>query len=119
MEKKKLFGLTLSELSEVVRDASLPPYAAKQIAGWLYHRGAPAIGAMTDLSTAARKITERIMKRALTRLYLNHLPVTAQRSISFVLAKTGSLKRSLFLTMTGQPSACRYSWAAAWDAVSA
>ncbi|MFZ1271234.1 MAG: radical SAM protein, partial [Bacteroidales bacterium] len=59
MEKKKLFGLTLSELSEVVRDASLPPYAAKQIAGWLYHRGAPAIGAMTDLSLAARKILEK------------------------------------------------------------
>lgn len=54
MEKKKLFGLTLIELSGVARDASLPPYAAKQIAGWLYRRGAPAISGMTDLSLAAR-----------------------------------------------------------------
>lgn len=54
MEKKKLFGLTPGELSEVAESASLPPYAAKQIAGWLYRRGAPEIIAMTDLSLAAR-----------------------------------------------------------------
>ena len=59
MEKKKLFGLTLNELSEVVKDASLPPYAAKQIAGWLYRREAPHISAMTDLSLAARGILEK------------------------------------------------------------
>ena len=59
MEKKRLFGKTLAELSVVVREASLPPYAAKQIAGWLYRRGAPEIRGMTDLSLTARSRLEQ------------------------------------------------------------
>lgn len=59
MEKKRLFGKTLAELSVVVREASLPPYAAKQIAGWLYRRGAPEIRGMTDLSLTARSLLEQ------------------------------------------------------------
>ena len=56
MEKKRLFGKTLPELSVIVRESSLPPYAAKQIAGWLYRRGAPEISGMTDLSLSARNL---------------------------------------------------------------
>jgi len=56
MEKKRLFGKTLPELSVIVRELSLPPYAAKQIAGWLYRRGAPEISGMTDLSLSARNL---------------------------------------------------------------
>ena len=59
MEKKRLFGKTLAELSVVVREASLPPYSAKQIAGWLYRRGAPEIRGMTDLSLTARSRLEQ------------------------------------------------------------
>lgn len=58
MEKKRLFGRTLPELSLIVREASLPPYSAKQIAGWLYRRGAPDIMGMTDLSLTARNLLE-------------------------------------------------------------
>lgn len=58
MEKKRLFGSTIGELSEIVKAASLPPYSAKQIAGWLYRRGAPEISAMTDLSLTARSLLE-------------------------------------------------------------
>lgn len=58
MEKKRLFGKTLPELSLIVREASLPPYSAKQIAGWLYRRGAPDIMGMTDLSLTARNLLE-------------------------------------------------------------
>jgi 23S rRNA (adenine2503-C2)-methyltransferase len=56
MEKKRLFGKTLPELSVIVRELLLPPYAAKQIAGWLYRRGAPEISGMTDLSLSARNL---------------------------------------------------------------
>ncbi|MRR22516.1 23S rRNA (adenine(2503)-C(2))-methyltransferase RlmN [bacterium] len=59
MEKKRLFGKTLAELSVVVREASLPPYAAKQIAGWLYRRGTTEISGMTDLSLTARSLLEQ------------------------------------------------------------
>ena len=54
MAKDRLFGKTLAELSAVTSAASLPAYAARQIAGWLYSRNAPEISSMTDLSLRAR-----------------------------------------------------------------
>ena len=66
MAMDKLYGKTLEELSAVAKAASLPPYAAKQIAGWLYRRGAPEISGMTDLSLAARSALEREFETGLT-----------------------------------------------------
>lgn len=66
MAMKKLYGKTLAELSAVTAAASLPPYAAKQIAGWLYRRGTPEISGMTDLSLAARALLEKEFETGLT-----------------------------------------------------
>lgn len=52
MEKKNLFGLTLPELEEEL--AALPKFRAKQIAAWIYQRGAENFDAMTDLSKKLR-----------------------------------------------------------------
>ncbi|MDR0814306.1 MAG: 23S rRNA (adenine(2503)-C(2))-methyltransferase RlmN [Bacteroidales bacterium] len=54
--KQALFGKTLQELSEMTADLSLPRYAAKQIAGWLYVRQALSIDAMTDLPAKTREL---------------------------------------------------------------
>ncbi|MGB8358111.1 MAG: 23S rRNA (adenine(2503)-C(2))-methyltransferase RlmN [Bacteroidales bacterium] len=56
MEKEKLFGKTIMELSELSAAAGLPSYASKQIAGWLYARGASDIEGMTDLSLKVRAL---------------------------------------------------------------
>jgi len=56
MDKENLFGKTLGELSSVTDAAGLPRYAARQIASWLYKRGATGIGLMTDLSLKAREL---------------------------------------------------------------
>lgn len=56
MDKETLFGKTLGELSDVTDAAGLPGYAARQIASWLYRRGAAEIGLMTDLSLRARDL---------------------------------------------------------------
>jgi 23S rRNA (adenine2503-C2)-methyltransferase len=66
MAKEKLYGKTHEELSAVAKAASLPPYAAKQIAGWLYRRGAPEISGMTDLSLSSRSILEKEFETGLT-----------------------------------------------------
>lgn len=66
MAKQRLYGKTLEELSAVAREAALPPYAAKQIAGWLYRRGAPEISGMTDLSLSSRSILEKEFETGLT-----------------------------------------------------
>jgi 23S rRNA (adenine2503-C2)-methyltransferase len=66
MTKDRLFGKTLGELSVVTADASLPAYTTKQIAGWLYKRGAPEISGMTDLSLKARSLLDLKYETGLT-----------------------------------------------------
>ncbi len=56
MTGERLFGKTLNELAAITAAESLPPYTARQLAGWLYKRGAPEISAMTDLSLKARNL---------------------------------------------------------------
>lgn len=58
MEKKNLFGLTLPELETELAD--LPKFRAKQIAAWIYQRGANSFDEMTDLSKNLReKLAEK------------------------------------------------------------
>jgi 23S rRNA (adenine2503-C2)-methyltransferase len=52
---KPLIGLTLQGLRDVAAEASLPPFAAKQMAAWLYQRRVFDIDAMTDLSKKGRQ----------------------------------------------------------------
>ncbi len=66
MARERLYGKTLEELTAVTTAASMPLYAAKQIAGWLYRRGAPEISGMTDLSLAARNLLQKEYETGLT-----------------------------------------------------
>ncbi len=66
MEKEKLFGKTLAELSEMTTAAGLPSYTSKQITGWLYARGASDIDTMTDLSLKARSMLKEKFEVGLT-----------------------------------------------------
>lgn len=51
-----LLGMTLDELRRVAADNHLPPFAARQMARWLYVRGVESTDAMTDLSKAGREL---------------------------------------------------------------
>ena len=44
-----LLGKNMEELREVARETGLPPYAAKQMAHWIYERGVADIAEMTNL----------------------------------------------------------------------
>ena len=55
MSKKTLLGMTLAELGEVAATAGLKPYAARQMARWLYVGNARSIDEMTDLPLSARQ----------------------------------------------------------------
>lgn len=52
--KKPLIGLTLAQLKQVALAAGLKPFAAKQMAKWLYEKRVTDIEQMTDLSKNAR-----------------------------------------------------------------
>lgn len=52
---KKLLGLTLDQLKDVVAEVGLRPFAARQMAAWLYQKRVTDIDAMTDLPKKARQ----------------------------------------------------------------
>jgi len=51
---KKLLGMNPAQLGAVAAAVGLKPFAARQIASWLYVKRAVSIDAMTDLSKSAR-----------------------------------------------------------------
>lgn len=53
---RPLYGLTLNRLAALAETTGLPRFAARQIARWLYVRGATSIDAMTDLSARNRAL---------------------------------------------------------------
>jgi len=58
-ERPALLGMSLAELEALGGRLSLPRYAGRQIAGWIYARGADGIEAMSALSLDARKSLAR------------------------------------------------------------
>ena len=55
MAKPALFGLTLEELKTVTSELSLPSFAARQLAEWLYKHRSSSFEEMTSLSKTARE----------------------------------------------------------------
>ena len=60
MSKTSLFGLSLSQLTNLVLAEGLPKFTAKQIADWLYKKDIDSIEQMTNLSIKVReKLAEK------------------------------------------------------------
>jgi 23S rRNA (adenine2503-C2)-methyltransferase len=54
MDKENLFGKTLEELRELVKNLGLPAYTARQLSGWLYSKSIDSIDDMSDISLKNR-----------------------------------------------------------------
>lgn len=50
--------MTLDELKEVASSVSLPGYAAKQLADWIYKKKVTSIAAMTNIAASKRELLE-------------------------------------------------------------
>ena len=55
-DKLPLLGLTIDELKEVVCGLGMPAFTGKQIAGWIYEKGAASIDEMTNISKKNREL---------------------------------------------------------------
>ena len=55
-DKEHLMGMTLEELKAVASKVSLPAYAAKQMADWLYRKKVRSVDDMTNISAAKREL---------------------------------------------------------------
>ncbi|MDX2443572.1 MAG: 23S rRNA (adenine(2503)-C(2))-methyltransferase RlmN [Bacteroidales bacterium] len=61
-----LFGKTLDELKELMRNLNLPTYTASQIADWLYKKDIHSIEEMSNLSKKTRNILSEKFQIGLT-----------------------------------------------------
>ncbi|MCD4665488.1 MAG: 23S rRNA (adenine(2503)-C(2))-methyltransferase RlmN [Bacteroidales bacterium] len=53
-----LFGKTLAQLQEIVKELNLPKFTANQITDWLYKKDISSIGEMFNISKKARNLLE-------------------------------------------------------------
>lgn len=84
-----LFGKRPKELEAVAESCGLKRFAARQLAEWLYKKGATSFDQMTNISLAGRK--------ALAERYAIGLSAPIQQSES-----TDGTKKYIFLTADGQ-----------------
>lgn len=89
MEKDNLFGKTLEELAEIVKNLKLPRFTAKQIADWLYKKPVSNIDEMTNLSLKTREL----LKEKFSVGLLNY---------DQVQTSTDGTKKYLFPTLKGK-----------------
>ncbi|MBQ1213645.1 MAG: 23S rRNA (adenine(2503)-C(2))-methyltransferase RlmN [Tidjanibacter sp.] len=52
---ESIYGKNIAELKAVAAEAGLPAFAAKQLADWMYKKGATSFDQMTNISLAGRK----------------------------------------------------------------
>jgi len=91
---RTLLGLTPSELKGVALSLGLPAYAGKQLARWLYVRGASTFDEMSDLAKASRAALAE------------HCSVGRAEPLMWQESKDGT-KKYLFPTQNG-PVECVY-----------
>lgn len=70
--KQMLVGLTSAQIADLPEFGDQPAYRARQVATWIYARGAGSFAAMTDLPMAFRRRLDE-------RCSLERLPVVAAR----------------------------------------
>lgn len=70
-----LLGKTLDELKTVAAEVGLPAFAAKQLAQWIYQRGAASVDEMTNISKAGREALAAKFEMG------RHEPIDVQRSV--------------------------------------
>lgn len=62
MSRRRLLGMTIDELREVATEFGMAPFAAKQLADWIYKKRVQSIDEMTNLSLALRtRLTEHFI----------------------------------------------------------
>jgi 23S rRNA (adenine2503-C2)-methyltransferase len=100
-----LIGLTTKECEAVAQEAGQPAYRGRQLAAWLYRRGALSLDAMTDLPSAFRA--------RLAETYTVGLPVVAHRdaapdaTVKYLMKMAdGETVESVYLPYPDRVSVC-------------
>lgn len=100
-----LLGLTTQELEKVVIELGQPAYRGRQIATWLYRRGAETFEAMTDLS---RDLRERLSDHyTIGGLKIAHRSAAQDETIKYLMElEDGQQIESVYLPYSDRVSVC-------------
>jgi 23S rRNA (adenine2503-C2)-methyltransferase len=97
--------MTTNELEAVARESGQPDYRGKQLAAWIYRRGAPSIGAMTDLPAGFRARLAETHTLGLPEVA--HRDVSADETAKYLLVMAdGQRVESVCLPYEERVSAC-------------
>ena len=100
-----LLGLTTQQLETVAREAGQPAYRSKQLAAWIYRRGARSIDAMTDLSREFRAWLAESYTLGLPDIA--HRDTSADKTVKYLLSMDdGKTIESVFLPYEERVSVC-------------
>ena len=88
-QKEALFGKTLSQLEEIVRELGMPRFTASQIADWVYKKDISSIDEMSNISKAHRNLLSEKFDLGLSE------PVKVQTSID-------GTKKYLYRSLAGK-----------------
>ncbi|MBW6480711.1 MAG: 23S rRNA (adenine(2503)-C(2))-methyltransferase RlmN, partial [Bacteroidales bacterium] len=60
LQKEALFGKTLPQLEEIVKELGMPRFTAAQIADWMYKK---EIGSIEDMSNISKTHRQKLMEK--------------------------------------------------------
>lgn len=100
-----LVGMTTGEIEAVVREAGQPAYRGKQIAAWIYRRGADSFEAMSDLP---RELRARLAETHRVGLpTVAHKDVAPDETVKYLMQQADGLTiESVYLPYPERVSVC-------------
>jgi 23S rRNA (adenine2503-C2)-methyltransferase len=100
-----LVGLTTDELTELVAESGQPAYRGRQIAAWIYRRGATSLDAMSDLP---RDLRDRLAQTHTVGLPdVAHRDVAADETVKYLMRMADGLTvESVLLPYPDRVSVC-------------
>ena len=119
MSKTSLFGLSLSQLTDLVLAEGLPKFTAKQIADWLYKKDIDSIDQMTNLSLKVREKLAEKYTFGLSKPVKVSESADGTKKYLFSAGEMKFVEAAYIPDTTGQRSAFDRRLAAKWDVCSA
>lgn len=100
-----LIGLTTTELEALLKEVGQPAYRGKQIATWIYRRGAESFDAMSDLP---RDLRERLAETHCVGLpTVSHKDTSSDGTIKYLMKQADGLTiESVYLPYPDRVSVC-------------
>ena len=116
--REELLGKTPDELKEIALKVSLPAFAGKQIAGWLYGRKVRSIDEMTNISKAGRERLKEEYSLGVTSPVTCHVssdgtkkylfPVSEGNAVEAVMIPDDERKTLCVSSQAGCRMGCRF-----------